>query len=187
MINEPLRILIIEDLPTDAALIQRQVTKIIEHPEIRVVDGLVNFKVALKEFIPDVVLSDYKLVGFNGLDVLHIMKEREPNTIFIFVTGTLNDEELAARTILEGASGYLLKNNINELGERLEPIIANALQKNKVHQEKLQEERAKRDAMEEMLFYLNQIEVKTSGEKERIKELMTLLGKIKKQEKEDNR
>lgn len=57
MITQPLKILVVEDQVTDAALIQRQIRKCVEDVEITVTDNLLSFRHALKTFIPDFVLS----------------------------------------------------------------------------------------------------------------------------------
>lgn len=123
MINSSLRILLVEDLETDAVLIKRQIKKIVKNPEIEVTDNTDDCKTLLVNFAPDVVLSDYNLPNCNGLEILEIVKNYDENIAFIFITGTINDEELAANTILNGASGYILKKHMNSLGEKLEPLL----------------------------------------------------------------
>ena len=123
MINTSLRILLVEDLETDAALIERQVRKTVKSPEIEVTDNLDGCKELLVNFAPDVVLSDYNLPTCTGLDIMNLVKEYDENIAFIFITGTINDEELAANTILNGASGYILKKHMNNLAEKLEPLF----------------------------------------------------------------
>lgn len=123
MIKVPLRILLVEDLESDADLIQRQIKKIVEAPEIVVTDNLEDCKKHLVNFAPDVVLSDYNLPECTGLDVMTLVKEFDDSIAFIFITGTINDEELAANTILSGASGYILKKHMNNLGEKLKPYL----------------------------------------------------------------
>ncbi|MBT8319986.1 MAG: response regulator [Gramella sp.] len=123
MINTSLRILLVEDLETDATLIKRQIKKIVKSPEIAQTDNLEGCKDLLLNFAPDVVLSDFNLPTCTGLDVLELVKEHDENMNLIFITGTINDEELAANTILNGASGYILKKHMNNLGEKLEPLL----------------------------------------------------------------
>ena len=123
MIKTALRILLVEDLETDAALIERQIKKIIRKPEIEVTDNAEDCKALLVNFAPDVVLSDYNLPNCTGMDIMEIVHNHDENITFIFITGTVNDEELAANTILNGASGYILKKHMNNLGEKLEPLL----------------------------------------------------------------
>lgn len=123
MIKTPLRIILVEDRPADVALIERQIRKIVKEPEIEVTDNLEGCRDLLVNFAPDVVLSDYNLPTCTGLDVLQLVKEYDQDLDFIFITGTINDEELAANTILNGASGYILKKHMNNLAEKLKPFL----------------------------------------------------------------
>ena len=67
----------------------------------------------------DAVLSDYRLPGFNGLDVLKMMQELEQNIPFILVTGSLG-EEAAVECIKSGITDYLLKSKLFRLPGVLE-------------------------------------------------------------------
>ena len=113
MIKEPLQILMVEDNPSDSTLIKREISKIAENATISVCNNLRDFKLALSNLKPDLILSDYNLPTCTGLDILELAQEVAPSVTFIFITGTINDEELAADTILNGASGYILKKNIS--------------------------------------------------------------------------
>lgn len=123
MINIPLRILLVEDNDTDALLIQRQLRKLVEEPQIEVVEDLEACRHQLVNFVPDLVISDYNLPTCTGMEVLRLSQEIDPDLPLIFITGTIEDEELAANTILSGASGYILKKNMKELDQRLRPLL----------------------------------------------------------------
>jgi len=123
MIHRKLNILLVEDNENDIYLIKRQLSKIVEEPVIETTDTLEGCKSLLVNFAPDVVLSDYNLPQCTGLDILNTVQEFDPSIGFIFITGTINDEELAANTILNGASGYILKKHMTVLGEKLEPLL----------------------------------------------------------------
>lgn len=123
MITIPLRILLVEDNETDAMLIQRQLKKLVEKPQIKLVEDLESCRHELVHFIPDLVISDYNLPTCTGMEVLQLSQEIDPHLPFIFITGTIDDEELAANTILAGASGYILKKNMKDLGQRLRPLL----------------------------------------------------------------
>ena len=72
---------------------------------------------------PDVILSDYHIPGYNGLEALLYAKEHIPHVPFIFITGVLNNEEKAAEVILKGAAGYVLKESLSALPALLETIL----------------------------------------------------------------
>ena len=126
---EGLKILLVEDNGNDVVLITRQIEKIVDNPQIEVATTLEVVKKKLNDFVPNIILCDYNLPTCTGMEVLELSRRISPSTTFIFVTGTINDEELAANTILSGASGYILKKNINLLSEKLKPFFT-AAQKN---------------------------------------------------------
>lgn len=126
-----LRVLLVEDNKTDAQLAERQILKAEPETEIRTVKDLQSVENNLREFKPHMIISDYRLPTCNGLEVLELAERVSPGTTFIFLTGAINDEELAANTILSGASGYFLKKNMNRFHVRLIPYFR-AIQKNKM-------------------------------------------------------
>lgn len=123
MIKSPLRILLVEDNEADVVITSRAIRKLIENPEIKVVEDLDSCRGMLINFIPDVVISDYNLPTCTGLEVLHLVQEKNPSLPFIFLTGTVNDEELAANTVLAGATGFILKKDMSKLQEKLNPLL----------------------------------------------------------------
>ncbi len=123
MIKIPLRIVLVEDYQIDADLITRHIKKVVTNPTIKVTDNLADFKELLTSFVPDIVLSDYNLPTCTGLDILEYTKENDNNLPFIFITGTLEDEELAANTILSGADGFILKKHLPNLHEKIRPLF----------------------------------------------------------------
>ncbi|MCB0641223.1 MAG: response regulator [Phaeodactylibacter sp.] len=122
MIQEPLQIFMLEDLPTDRALVKRQVMKVFPNAKYTMVTKRAEFEEKVGWTRPDLVLADYNLVDFNGLEALLFFKEKYPEIPFVFITGTLSDEEQVAETILKGASGYILKQNLDKLPEKLTAI-----------------------------------------------------------------
>jgi signal transduction histidine kinase len=148
-----LRILMLEDVPADADLISRQLSRNKIKFESQRVDTREEFVDAVKGFKPDVVLSDHSLPQFNSLAALEIAREEIPNIPFILVTGSVS-EEFAVTCIKAGADDYILKSNL----ARLPAAIATSLEKRKLEVEnitirKLNEEIEKKN---EELNYLNQ-------------------------------
>ncbi len=110
---------------------------------LRRVDTAEAFAAQLKEFSPQVVLSDYSMPAFDALAALAITIERAPGTPFIVVTGSLN-EETAADCIKAGADDYILKDRT----ARLPSAIMAALEKRKAAQERLRALQALRESEE---------------------------------------
>src|SRR5687768_1161913 len=131
-----LRILMLEDARDDAELIGRSMIKAGLWFESKRVDTKDDFSEALKDFKPDVILSDHSLPQFNSLDALKICKQKGLSVPFILVTGTVS-EEFAVTCLKEGADDYLLKSNL----VRLPLAIQNALK-----QRELQEQRKNAEA-----------------------------------------
>jgi response regulator of citrate/malate metabolism len=122
MIHTTIKILLIEDNAADAFLIEREIEKIVASPQIKCIDLFNDFINTVENFNPDIILCDYRLKGYSGSDILEYMNTNLPFYIpLVFVTGAIKDEELAANSILSGASGYILKNNMNSLHEKLLP------------------------------------------------------------------
>jgi len=121
MIQQPIKILLVEDNEADALLIERQIKKIVANPSVVRVDEFDEFIITLERFSPDIILCDFSLNGFNGFEVLKFINNSSYYIPLVFITGAINDEELAANSILSGASGYILKKNINKLHEKLLP------------------------------------------------------------------
>jgi len=109
-----IRVLLAEDNPDDAALIQRELKQSGVDVTIRRVHSAAAFRVALDEVDPDIVLTDHAMPQFSARDALLIAREARPQTPVIVVTGSL-DEETAADYIKEGASDYVLKTHLARL------------------------------------------------------------------------
>src|SRR6266567_4036576 len=110
----PMRILLLEDAEADAALISLELRRGgIEHVSKCVAIKDV-FLAALGEFKPELILADYALPGFSGMEALAISRGQCPDVPVIMVTGSLG-EEVAVETIKRGATDYILKNRLWQL------------------------------------------------------------------------
>ncbi len=128
-----LRILHLEDIATDAELIERQLKKSALNFEITVVDNRQSYIEALEKFRPDIVLSDNSLPSFNAMGALNILQQLKMNIPFILVTGNIS-EEFVAEIIKSGATDYILKDRL----QRLPNAIASAIDKFRLEKEKQQ-------------------------------------------------
>lgn len=116
-----LRIVLLEDDPNDAELIQLELAR--DRPDVawRHVATEASFRDAI-EPPPDLVLADYSLPGFDGLTALAILRSRHPDVPFIFVSGSLG-EERATEALKSGATDYVLKDRL----QRLPAVVHRAL------------------------------------------------------------
>ncbi|MEE8340499.1 MAG: PAS domain S-box protein [Candidatus Neomarinimicrobiota bacterium] len=134
--KEDLRILILEDLPTDAELAQRELQTVLKNCVFDVVDTEEDFVKALKDFKPDLIISDYLMPEFDGLTALKIRQDKCPTIPFVMLTGSVN-EESAVECMKAGADDYVIKEHIKRLG----PAAINALEKKKIEKKRKLAER----------------------------------------------
>ena len=137
MPQDALRILILEDVPMDAELVEYELKRASIPFLSQRVDSRDGFLHALEEFGPDLILSDYTLPRFDGMTALSLARERAPTIPFLIVTGSVN-EETAVGCMKAGATDYLLKSNLARIG----PAIEAALERSRAHAEKVQAETA---------------------------------------------
>lgn len=120
---EKLRVLVLEDVPTDAELSLRELKRAGLVYTVQRVETENDFRTALAEFNPDIIISDFALPNFDGVSALKIAQAERPDTPFVFVSGTLG-EDCAVDALKLGATDYVLKNNLTRLG----PAARRALQ-----------------------------------------------------------
>jgi len=126
-----LKILLLEDSPFDADLIQNQLRKAGMKFDAKVVSTRGEFIEALNSFNPDLILSDHSMPQFNSIEALKVFKSYDLHIPFILVTGSVS-EEFAVQTLQEGANDYILKDRLG----RLPDAILNALEKQKLEIER---------------------------------------------------
>src|SRR5260221_12727078 len=108
--DKPINVLLFEDTPEDAELLMREMRKGGLHIVAHRVDTRAALEQALEQLQPDIILSDYSVPGFGGMQALALVRERRPHTPFIFVSGTIG-EERAIEARKQGATDYALKDN----------------------------------------------------------------------------
>jgi PAS domain S-box-containing protein len=117
--SDNIRVLIVEDIRTDAELVEREVKETIPNSEFLVVETREDFLTALSVFNPDAVLSDYKLPNFDGMTALQLTLKHSPCIPFILITGSMN-EDIAVKCMRAGAWDYIIKDRIKRLGPAVE-------------------------------------------------------------------
>lgn len=127
-----LKILFVEDVLFDAELIWREIEKNKIFFSKELVDKRETYLEYLKDFEPDLIISDYSLPQFDGMTALLLRNELAPLVPFILVTGSVN-EEVAVECMKAGADDYILKENLSRLG----PAIINSIKKSKLSKEKI--------------------------------------------------
>lgn len=156
--NEPLRILLLEDLVDDANLLQRLLKKEGIAFTAMIVETREEFERGLEDYKPDVVISDHTLPQFDSLEALKLFKEykkkKYPLAVFILVTGTVS-EEFAVEIMKKGADDYILKDRLT----RLPTAILSAREKNEMTEERRRVEEEKFHLLEILESSLHEIYV----------------------------
>ena len=130
-----LRVLVLEDAPTDAELETNMLRRAGIACESRVVATERDLLEQLDRFNPHLVLSDFSLPGFDGLSALKLVRERRPDIPYIFVSGTIG-EERAIDALKHGATDYVLKSNL----ARLPPAVTRAVREAEESRRRLQQD-----------------------------------------------
>jgi PAS domain S-box-containing protein len=125
-----IHILFVEDMVTDYDLAIYEIKKARQDFTSECVETPEDYKDALKNFKPDIIISDYVMPRFNGMAALDLKKEICPDIPFIMLTGSTN-EETAVECMKAGADDYVIKEHI----KRLPHAIAGALTKAAVKRE----------------------------------------------------
>ena len=110
----PLRVLMVEDQPLDAELCVRELVKAGYEVHTDRVDSHAQFAARLASKDYDIVISDYGIPGWSGMDAFRQLKKTGLDIPFILVTGTLG-EEAAVELMRGGLSDYILKDRLVRL------------------------------------------------------------------------
>lgn len=109
MLPRSLRVLLVEDSPTDALLVEAALEEMVAlSPQLSHCETLAEAEEALNERDFDIVLVDLNLPDGQGLENFERLQPAAPQTPMIVLTG-LDDEELAIKAIARGAADYLIK------------------------------------------------------------------------------
>jgi signal transduction histidine kinase len=125
-----LSLLIVEDDPTDAELVVRELRKSGFDPQVRRVDTRDAFMRALDEACPEVIIYDHNLPHFSSSEALQLTQQSDLSIPFIIVSHAIGDEEAVA-LMRGGAADYLLKDRLGRLGES----VRHALEKRRLREE----------------------------------------------------
>ena len=139
--TETTRVLIVEDLPTDAELTEWEIRKALPSCEFRRVEDRTEYLKALDAFRPELIVSDFKLPHFDGLTALRLAQQCCPDVPFIIVTGSMN-EDTAVECMKAGAWDYVIKEHLKRLG----PAIESALERHRLRMERKQAENELRES-----------------------------------------
>lgn len=129
------KILILEHDTDDIELLHRELKKGGVHYSSTVVQERISFEKALREYNPDIVLSDYALPEFDGVSAFYSKKEIAPDIPFIIVSGTIGEEK-AVELIKAGVTDYVQKEKLFTVVTK----ITRALKESREYREKKEQE-----------------------------------------------
>jgi PAS domain S-box-containing protein len=136
----PLRILHLEDNQLDGELIKRMLQSaglVREWVRVETADAFASEL----DKPQDLILSDFTLPGFDGMSALKVARSKQPDTPFIFLSGTI-EEELAVESLKQGATDYVFKSRLS----RLAPVVRRAMQATEEREESRRAEEAMRQS-----------------------------------------
>nr|MDP2192588.1 EAL domain-containing protein [Rhodoferax sp.] len=129
----PLRVLLIEDSENDAELLLLELRRGGYAPEYERVETHEGLEDALARQSWDIIISDYAMPRFNGLQALKLAQEKGGDIPFIIISGSIG-EDVAVEAMKAGAHDYLMKGKL----ARLLPAIARELREARMRQERRQ-------------------------------------------------
>ncbi|MGD0153123.1 MAG: PAS domain S-box protein [Thermacetogeniaceae bacterium] len=141
--KQPIKVLIVEDSENDAALLIRTLQRGGYEPVYEIVETPEAMADALDRQLWDLVISDYLMPCFSGLDALKLLQEKDPDLSFILMTDQVG-EETAVEVMRAGAHDYILKSN----RARLIPAVERELRDTRVRRANRQNEQALRESQE---------------------------------------
>jgi PAS domain S-box-containing protein len=131
--NEVLNVLCLEDSPQDAEIMRELLIDAGYDLNMDCTAAEKEFVSLLRSHKYDLILSDFKLPGFDGFAALKWSVEICPEVPFICVSGTLGDET-AVELLKKGAVDYVLKNNLIRLPSAIQRALEEAKEK-EAHQQ----------------------------------------------------
>ena len=141
--NPSLHIVHVEDYTEDAELVHGMLQAAGWDCEIRRVETRTQLFQELEHSPCDLILSDCTLPQFSGLEALELAHALKPQIPFIFVSGTIG-EEIAIKSLQEGATDYVLKNRMSRLVPAVRRALAEADERKMLRSMKTRLTRARR-------------------------------------------
>jgi signal transduction histidine kinase len=138
-----LKVLLVEDNPVDSERVLHELRRGGFDVAGEIVETAEAFRRRVKERTPDLVLADYNLRQWRGMEALEILRFEGLDIPLILVSGTLG-EVTAVECIKQGASDYILKTSLGRLPESVRRALEETRirQKSKLAHEELAEKAA---------------------------------------------
>ena len=141
-----MHILLLEDNLRDRQLLEKTLINEGLVCQITHAKSKEEFQAALEQTEYDLIISDFTLPAYSGIAALTASRELQPDTPFIFVAGTIGEEQVV-ESLKSGATDYVLKNRLNRLGPAVRRALREA-QERKERQRAEQQVRIQSSALE---------------------------------------
>ena len=130
--NTDIEILILEDSVKDAELLERELRRGAIAFTARKVDTKEDFVDELTTREPDLIIADYRLPAFDGLEALEIVRAHSAVLPFILVSGYIG-EERAIEALKHGATDFILKDRLGRLVSCVQRALGEAEERAEHH------------------------------------------------------
>lgn len=127
---QQLRVLFVEDQPADVELARRALRDHGFDVQGCAVQDQEQFLDEIRKGIYEIVLADYNLPQWNGMEAVSLLRREGLNVPVILVTGALGEVK-AVECLKDGAADYVLKDNLTRLPES----VRQALREKKLREE----------------------------------------------------
>lgn len=141
--NQLLRVLVVEDSEEDTELMLRELRRGGFKPDFLRVDTPQAMREALDNAAWELVIADFVIPGFGGLDALEVFKQKKLDIPFIVLSGLIG-EDMAVRLMKGGAHDCIMKDNL----ARLVPAVTRELREAAVRRQRHEAEQALRESEE---------------------------------------
>jgi len=138
-----LKVLLVEDSKDDAELLLHALKQAGYQPSCALVHNAAGMRSQLERQNWDLIISDYVLPGFGGMEALAVFKDSGSDAPFIIVSGKIG-EDVAIEALQAGANDYLLKDRLTRLG----PAVQGALKEASLRKKRKNAEQALRESEE---------------------------------------
>ena len=125
-----MHILLLEDNLRDRQLLEKALINEGLVCQITHAKSKKEFQAALEQAKYDLIISDFTLPAYSGIAALTDSRELQPDTPFIFVAGTIGEEQVV-ESLKSGATDYVLKNRLNRLGQAVRRALREAQERKK--------------------------------------------------------
>jgi len=123
--RKALSVLLVEDSQADADLVVAALHKADYEPRVELVQTAKEMENALRRGGWDLILSDWVLPEFSGLEAFEINSRSGSITPIIIVSGRIG-EEATVEAMRNGADDYVLKDRLETLGPAIQRVLTDA-------------------------------------------------------------